>query len=65
MKVYLIEDRKGFVSLPIKLASYSFPLSFGSRQAATQFPFKGAAQRMIKKYNLEKTAHVEEAEFVE
>lgn len=65
MKIFVIEDRRGFVSLPVKLASYSFPLSFGSRQAATQFPFKSAAQKMIKKYHLEQTAHVEESEFVE
>lgn len=63
MKIYKIEDRKGWVALPEKYASFSFPLHFGSIQGATAFPFKSAAQKMIKKYHLEKTAHVEEFEY--
>ena len=63
MKIYLIEDRQGWVALPERIAGYSFPLSFGSKQGATQFPFKSCAQKAIKKYHLENTAHVEEFEF--
>ena len=63
MKVFIIQDRKGWVSLPEKITSYFFPLSFGTKQGATQFPFKSAAQKAIKKYHLEMTAHVEESEY--
>jgi len=62
MKVFVIEDRRGWVAIPEKIAGYSFPLSFGTKQGATQFPFKSAAEKSIKKYHLA-TAHVEEFEF--
>lgn len=59
-KTFVIEDRKGFVSLPARIGGYSFPLSFGALQDATEFPSKESAQKAIKKYHLENTAHVEE-----
>lgn len=62
MKVFVIENRLGFVCLPEKIASFSFPLTFGSLNGATQFPFKSAANKVIKKYHL-KNAHIEEFEF--
>ncbi len=65
MKAFVIESRRGFVSIPETIASFHFPLSFGSRQAATQFPFRSAAVKSIKKYNLASRpdcAHVEEIE---
>lgn len=64
MKIYKIEDRKGWVALPERIASYSFPLSFGSCQSATQFAFRGMAEKVIKKYHLT-SAHIEEFEFEE
>jgi hypothetical protein len=64
-KAYVIESRRGFVALPEKIGTFSFPLSFGSKVAATQFPFKSAAAKMIKKYKLDlfpHNAHIEEIE---
>jgi hypothetical protein len=66
MKFFIIESRRGFVSLPETIGSYHFPISFSfSSQFATQFPFRLAAQKMIKKYHLENYpywAHIEEIE---
>lgn len=62
MKIFKIEDRRGWVALPERIAGYSFPLSFGSIEGATSFPFKSVAQKIIKKYNLF-SAHVEELDF--
>ena len=65
MKSFVIETRKGFVSLPEIIGAYHFPISFGSIQASTHFPFKTAAERMIRKYKLKDYpyfAHVEEYE---
>lgn len=66
MKAFVIESRRGFVAIPERIASYSFPLSFGSREAATHFPFASAAQRSIRKHKLDVrpiSAHVEEVEY--
>lgn len=65
MKTFVIETRRGFVALPERIASYNFPLSFGSRQAATQFPFRLAAERSMHKHHLRDApfhAHIEEIE---
>jgi len=65
MTAFGIESRRGFVALPEKIGNYSFPLSCGSLVAATKFPFRAAAERMIKKYKLNQAphhAHVEEIE---
>ena len=59
---FKIEDRRGWVALPEKIGSFSFPLSFGSKQGATNFPFRSAAERAIKKYNLGLTSHIEMCE---
>ena len=57
MKTFIIESRRGFVSLPCKIASYNFPISFGSRQAATPFLCRSMAEKSIKKYNLAQSPH--------
>ena len=65
MTAFIIETRRGFVALPERIANYNFPLSFGSREAATQFPFKSAADKSIRKYHLTDAplhAHVEPIE---
>ena len=62
MKYFCVESRRGWVAIPEKIGGFSFPLSFGLLQGATRFPFKSAAQRAIKKYKLEKNAHVEQFE---
>lgn len=64
MKVFKIEDRRGWVAIPERIAGYSFPLSFGSKVAATQFAFRGMAERVKKKYHLT-NSHIEECEFQE
>lgn len=67
MKVFKIETRKGFFSIPEKIGNYFFPKSCAaSFKGATNFPFKSAAEKTIKKYKLDKApyfAHIEEYEF--
>jgi hypothetical protein len=65
MKIYKIQDRKGWVAIPERIANYSFPLSFGTIQGATPFAFRAMAEKVIKKYNLAATAHIEECEVEE
>ena len=65
MNCFIIETRRGFVALPEKIASFNFPLSFGSQVAATRFPFRLAAERSMKKYHLKDSplhGHIEEIE---
>ena len=66
MKTFVIETRRGFVSTPIRLGGYSFPLSFHAQiSSATQFPFRAAAERSMKKYHLTDApyhGHIEEYE---
>jgi len=62
MKIFKIQDRRGWVAIPERIANYSFPLSFGSIQAATPFLFRKMAEKVIKKYNLG-SAHIEVMDF--
>ena len=65
MKSFYIESRRGWIALPCRIGNYSFPLSFGSRQAATPFLCRSMAEKSIKKYNLVQSphfAHIEEFE---
>jgi hypothetical protein len=62
---FVIETRKGYVSLPERIANYDFPLSFGSIQGATKFPSKMFGDRSMKHFRLDKGpywGHVEEYE---
>jgi len=65
MTAFIIETRRGFFQIPERIASYNFPANYGQLSSATQFPFRLAAQRSIKKHGLDKApfhAHVEEIE---
>lgn len=67
MKIFKIITRRGFFSIPERIAGYSFPPSVeASFEGATQFPFRAAAEKTIKKYHLFNppiSAHIEEFDF--
>ena len=65
MKSFVIETRRGWWTIAEKLGQWSFPAGAGSLQGATRFPFKSAAQSVIKRAGLDKApfhAHIEEIE---
>ena len=65
MTAFVIETRRGFWAIAEKLGQWQFPAGPGSLQGATRFPFKSAAQSVIRRHGLDKApfhAHVEEIE---
>ena len=65
MTAFVIQTRRGWFTIAEKIAGWDFPAGHGSLQGATRFPFKSAAQSVIRRHGLDKApfhAHIEEIE---
>jgi len=62
---FVIQTRRGWFTIAEKIAGWDFPAGHGSLQGATRFPFRAAAQSVIRKNKLESApfhAHIETIE---